>query len=420
MSRAGSCDASRGPAQTAGFTLIEVLVAIAVVAITIGGDRVGDRDGDARRAVARTASRPGGDDRAPSRRPCRRATSPCPARWSETSTATGGALDALPYTGGGIAPIPDSPWFPETLKIRVQSPSGAIVGVETVRLRLQAHQMMRRRAHRHAGIAGFTLIEALVATALMGVVLTRWLRSPANGCRIGIAGSCAPRAASLSASRSSASSAMSRRRNTSRRAATPRTRCSTALRPPSFSCARRSDRMRGRASKIVRIAQIRDGNESGAGQVDGALHAAGRRTDTLRSCRISPIRSRFCARPIVVSFAYAGRDGVWKDTWQNAPELPAVVRMTVREGDSDRALSVSTAALIHVDLSAACVQAEGPGPAGPAAWAKPRPASSAASGPGAASAGQDSRPLQAQNDCNLTRRPPRPRGPSCDRRAGAA
>ena len=32
--------------------------------------------------------------------------------------------------------------------------------------------MMRRRAHRHAGIAGFTLIEALVATALMGVVLT--------------------------------------------------------------------------------------------------------------------------------------------------------------------------------------------------------------------------------------------------------
>jgi len=46
-------------------------------------------------------------------------------------------LDALPYTGGGIAPIPDSPWFPETLNIRVQSPSGAIVGVETMRLRLR-------------------------------------------------------------------------------------------------------------------------------------------------------------------------------------------------------------------------------------------------------------------------------------------
>ena len=32
--------------------------------------------------------------------------------------------------------------------------------------------MMCRRAHRHAGIAGFTLVEALAATALMGVVLT--------------------------------------------------------------------------------------------------------------------------------------------------------------------------------------------------------------------------------------------------------
>jgi general secretion pathway protein I len=46
-------------------------------------------------------------------------------------------LDALPYTGGGIAPIPDSPWYPETLRIQVQSPSGAIIGVETARLRLR-------------------------------------------------------------------------------------------------------------------------------------------------------------------------------------------------------------------------------------------------------------------------------------------
>jgi general secretion pathway protein I len=46
-------------------------------------------------------------------------------------------LDALPYAGGGIAPVPDSPWLPETLNIRVQSPTGAIVGVETVRLRLR-------------------------------------------------------------------------------------------------------------------------------------------------------------------------------------------------------------------------------------------------------------------------------------------
>jgi hypothetical protein len=35
--------------------------------------------------------------------------------------------------------------------------------------------------------------------------------------------------------------------------------------------------------------------------------------------------------------------------------------MTVRQGDSDRALSVSTAALIHVDLPVACVKQKGQG-----------------------------------------------------------
>ena len=63
----------------------------------------------------------------------------------------------------------------------------------------------------------------------------------------------------------------------------------------------------------------------------------------------------------MVSFAYAGPDGAWKDTWQNKPELPGVVRITVRQADSDRALSVSTAALIHVDLPAACVKQRGQG-----------------------------------------------------------
>jgi regulator of protease activity HflC (stomatin/prohibitin superfamily) len=41
--------------------------------------------------------------------------------------------------------------------------------------------------------------------------------------------------------------------------------------------------------------------------------------------------------------------------------LPGVVRITVRQADSDRALSVSTAALIHVDLPAACIKQRGQG-----------------------------------------------------------
>ena len=58
--------------------------------------------------------------------------------------------------------------------------------------------------------------------------------------------------------------------------------------------------------------------------------------------------------PYRISFAYAGRDGIWKNTWQNASELPATIRLTVRDATSGRTLSVSTTALVHVDMPAAC------------------------------------------------------------------
>jgi general secretion pathway protein I len=136
LSRAGSCDASRGPAQTAGFTLIEVLVSIAVVAITIGA--IGSVTATATRGVQTL------EQHLALVETIRTVASTLPARDQHVPGSLTGEiyghrwrLDAVPYTGGGIAPIPDSPWFPETLKIRVQSPSGAIVGVETMRLQLR-------------------------------------------------------------------------------------------------------------------------------------------------------------------------------------------------------------------------------------------------------------------------------------------
>jgi general secretion pathway protein J len=59
--------------------------------------------------------------------------------------------------------------------------------------------------------------------------------------------------------------------------------------------------------------------------------------------------------PYRISFAYAGRDGFWKNVWQNEAELPAIVRLTVRDAATERALAVSTAALVHVELPASCV-----------------------------------------------------------------
>ncbi|MEA2991489.1 MAG: ral secretion pathway protein [Alphaproteobacteria bacterium] len=61
--------------------------------------------------------------------------------------------------------------------------------------------------------------------------------------------------------------------------------------------------------------------------------------------------------PYRISFAYAGRDRIWQDTWHDATLLPSSVRVTLRDAASQRTLSVSTAALIHVQLPVECIRA---------------------------------------------------------------
>ena len=41
---------------------------------------------------------------------------------------------SAPFVGSGLNQIPDSPWIPLTVVVRVRSPSGAVYGFETVRL----------------------------------------------------------------------------------------------------------------------------------------------------------------------------------------------------------------------------------------------------------------------------------------------
>ena len=56
--------------------------------------------------------------------------------------------------------------------------------------------------------------------------------------------------------------------------------------------------------------------------------------------------------PYRLSFAFAGEDRVWKSNWQDAEKLPTKVRLTVRDTSSERAPSISTVATIHVQSSA--------------------------------------------------------------------
>ena len=64
-------------------------------------------------------------------------------------------------------------------------------------------------------------------------------------------------------------------------------------------------------------------------------------------------------KPFRLSFAYAGPDRIWKASWHEAEKLPAMIRLTVREAGSERVLSVSTITPIHVQAPSDCVRPEG-------------------------------------------------------------
>ncbi len=56
--------------------------------------------------------------------------------------------------------------------------------------------------------------------------------------------------------------------------------------------------------------------------------------------------------PFRLSFSYAGKDRVWKGSWHDGDQLPTAVRLTVRDVATERVLSVSTVTPIHVQAPA--------------------------------------------------------------------
>lgn len=62
--------------------------------------------------------------------------------------------------------------------------------------------------------------------------------------------------------------------------------------------------------------------------------------------------------PYRLSFSYAGADRVWRDNWHEQIELPKFVRMTVRDATMGNALPVSTATPVHADVPVTCISAK--------------------------------------------------------------
>jgi general secretion pathway protein J len=63
--------------------------------------------------------------------------------------------------------------------------------------------------------------------------------------------------------------------------------------------------------------------------------------------------------PFHVSFAFAGSDRIWQETWHDVMQLPQAVRVTVRNAVTDQILPVSTATLLNVNAPAECVRSTG-------------------------------------------------------------
>jgi general secretion pathway protein I len=122
----------------AGFTLIEVLVAISVVAVSLVA--IGSVMATTSRGVRSL------EQHITLMESARTIANNLPDRAQLASGSLAGdiygnrwRIEVSPFVGGGIPVVPDSQWLPQTVRIRVQSPTGASLGLETVRLQ-------RRRA----------------------------------------------------------------------------------------------------------------------------------------------------------------------------------------------------------------------------------------------------------------------------------
>jgi general secretion pathway protein I len=122
-----------GQHGVAGFTLIEVLIALAIVSISLAS--IGSLMAATVRAMRAI------DQRFALVETARAIETGLPAR-GELSGGLSGDLaghrwrvDVFPFIANFVDPRLPTPWVPQTVVIRVQSPGGAILQVNTVRLR---------------------------------------------------------------------------------------------------------------------------------------------------------------------------------------------------------------------------------------------------------------------------------------------
>jgi general secretion pathway protein J len=205
----------------------------------------------------------------------------------------------------------------------------------------------RRPRHR---VAGFTLIEALAATVLMGMILTalatvtgQWLPNWNRGfARVQRAELLEIALERLVADLAAAEFISPNRKST--RPLFEGTELAVIFVRSAFGPNTRP------GLEIVRIAETAD--RQGPALVRARMPFVPAATSAEQSHFTDPVV--LLRAPYKVSFSYAGQDRVWKSAWLEARELPSAVRLAIRDAATERTLAVSTTAVIHTQLPAAC------------------------------------------------------------------
>ena len=118
----------------AGFTIIEVLIALAIVAVSIVaiGQVMATNASGVRRLEDHVALVQSAQAVFATEIPARSALAP--GSRSGRTGDMGWQIDIAPVGGDWIVDDADAPWIPELVKVRVRGRSGAFIDLETVRL----------------------------------------------------------------------------------------------------------------------------------------------------------------------------------------------------------------------------------------------------------------------------------------------
>jgi general secretion pathway protein J len=209
---------------------------------------------------------------------------------------------------------------------------------------------------RRHGIAGFTLVEAMVATALMGAILAaiatvtaQWLPNWNRGFER------VQRVELL---------AIGIERIVADLSAAEFITAGTASRVPVFDGTELSVTFLRTALgpntrpglELVRIAETAGERGLTTVRTRARFLPIGRDGIDVQPAPSDPVV--LVRAPYRVTFSYAGPDRVWRNVWRGQGELPKAIRVHLRDAATDRTLSVSTATVVNADMPADCVLAE--------------------------------------------------------------